>query len=294
MTRAGRDEERRHLSFPRAISELQRLDLEELLQSELAELAAAAGLLEAAERGEGVEAAAVDVHLAGAEAAGNAFGAGGVARPDAAGQAVHGVVRDADRVVVVLVREDGEHGAEDLLAGDGHLRLHTGEDGRLDVVALRQAGRRVGAAEGELGAFLDADADVLADALALLRRGERTQPGFRRARVAWLELRGRPLGDLQYLLLPLARNEHPRSRRARLAGVEERVGDRDAHRLVEVGVVQYDHRRLAAQLQRDSLNRRGGELRDSPPGRRGSGEGDHVYPRMADEHLAERRPEARH
>src|SRR5262249_4560140 len=46
--------------------ELDRLDLEELLEAEASVLAAAAGLLDTAERGDRVEGGAVDLHLAGA------------------------------------------------------------------------------------------------------------------------------------------------------------------------------------------------------------------------------------
>src|SRR6266849_7199006 len=267
----------------RGVSELQRLGLEEFLQTELAQLAAAAGLLEAAEGSQRIEAAAVHVHLAGAEAAGDALGASGVAGPDAAGQAVHRVVGDADRVVVVLVRQDRQHRTEDLLPRDGHRRLHAREDGRLDVVALRQAFWRVGAAQGEQGAFLDARADVLADALPLLGRCERTQPRLRRARVPRLELGRRALRDLQRLVLALARDEHAGPRGAGLAAVEEGVGDRDSHRLVEIRVLEDDARRLAAQLQGDPLDGARRQLRYAPARGGRPGERDHVDARMAHE-----------
>src|SRR3954467_11632310 len=234
-------------------SELHRLHLEELLEPELAQLAAAPRLLEAAERSEGIEAAPVDVHLPGAQAAGDPLGAGGVGRPDAAGEPVHGIIRDPDRVVVVLVRQDGKPGAEDLLAGDGHRRLHAGEDRRLHVIALRQPGRSVWTAGRELRAFLDTGADVFAHAFALLRRGERSEPRLRRARIARLELRRLALRDLQRLSLLLAGNEHAGPGRAGLTGVEERVRDGDAHRLVEIGVVEDDGGGLPAQLKGEPL-----------------------------------------
>src|SRR3954447_20051867 len=95
---------------------------EELLEPELAELAAVPRLLVSAERGERVERRAVHLNLAGADPPCHAPGALFVARPDAAGQAVDRVVGDPHGVVLVVVRHQDEHGPEDLLLGDGHVR----------------------------------------------------------------------------------------------------------------------------------------------------------------------------
>src|SRR3954451_11906923 len=84
-------------------SELQGLDGEELLDAEAAQFPAVAGLLEAAERRERVEHAAVDLHLTRADPAGDRLGALLVAGPHAAGEAVLGVVGDPDRVLLVVV-----------------------------------------------------------------------------------------------------------------------------------------------------------------------------------------------
>ena len=90
----------------------------------LAELAADAGLLVAAEGVPGVEeVVVVDPDRAGAQALGHPHGAGRVAAPDGAGQAVPRVVGHGDRVVVVVDTDDGQDRPEDLLLGDA-------EDGR--------------------------------------------------------------------------------------------------------------------------------------------------------------------
>src|SRR4051794_5048055 len=73
-------------------SEREALALQQLLDREPAVLAAVAGLLVAAEWGNGVEGAAVDLDLAGADAAGDADRAVLVSGPDAAGEAVVAVV----------------------------------------------------------------------------------------------------------------------------------------------------------------------------------------------------------
>src|SRR5436305_2272802 len=82
--------------------ELHGLRLDELLQAELAELAAAARLLEPAEARERVEAAAADVDLARAQAARDAFGPRRVRLLDASREALDGGVRDADGLVLLM------------------------------------------------------------------------------------------------------------------------------------------------------------------------------------------------
>ena len=110
------------------------------------ELAADARLLEPAERAAELEHEAVDGVGAGAHRVGRPRGAAcGVGGPHRAGQAVVGVVGDADRVVDVVVGDHRQHRAEDLLLGDRHLVVDVDEDGRLDVPArgrARAGGRR--------------------------------------------------------------------------------------------------------------------------------------------------------
>src|SRR5215217_5099857 len=148
-------------------SELHRLELLELLQPVPAQLTAMSGLSVATERRQRIEAASVDVHLTGAHPSSHPLRPLHILRPDATGEAVDGAVRDADRVVLVVVRHDGEHGAENLFLRDGHLRRDVREDGGLHVVALREALGLLGTASDELRALTDALLDVLADTRAL-------------------------------------------------------------------------------------------------------------------------------
>src|SRR3954471_14110435 len=156
--------------------ELQRLGLEELLEAELAELAAVAGLLVAAERSQRVEAAAVDLDLAGADLAGDLLGPLRIAGPHAAGEAIDRVVGDLDGLFLGVVGNDREDGTEDLLLLNGHPGAHLGEHGRPHEVALVKTFGRLGAAGKQLGALLDPLVDVVAYALALRRRHQRTKP----------------------------------------------------------------------------------------------------------------------
>ncbi len=78
-----------------------------------------------------------------------------VAGEHRARQAVRRVVGDAHRVVVTVVGDDGQHRAEDLLAGHLGVVVQAGDDGRLD----EEAGVRVGGtptAAGEPAALLRA------------------------------------------------------------------------------------------------------------------------------------------
>src|SRR5258706_15857883 len=156
--------------------QLQRFILQKLLEAEDPGFAAVARLLEAAEGRVHVEGAAVDVDLAGADAARDALRARFVLGPHRAREAVGAVVGDADRVFLVLVGNDGEHRPEDLLLGDAHAVLHLAEHRGPHVVAAgRHALRRFGAAREQLGAFLLALLDVTAHALELRLRSKRSE-----------------------------------------------------------------------------------------------------------------------
>ncbi len=61
---------------------------------------------------------------------------GGVARPGGGSQAEGGVVGDLDGFVDVLDAEEHRDWAEELLAVDGRVARHAGEDGGLEVVAF--------------------------------------------------------------------------------------------------------------------------------------------------------------
>lgn len=75
--------------------ELDGLDLQELLQAEFTQLSATTRLFVASKGRLNIEGSTVDVHLAGAHAAGKTMGLDLVTGPYPAGQAVNGVVGDA-------------------------------------------------------------------------------------------------------------------------------------------------------------------------------------------------------
>src|SRR5205807_5236609 len=126
-----------------------RLRLQVLLEPGDAVLPADAAVLVAAEWHVGADGhPAVDGDEAGPDAAGDGERALERSRRDHAGEPVLALVGNANRVVVVLERDDGEDWAEDLLLSDRHRVVDVDEHRGLDVPALREIGGAA-AAEGE-------------------------------------------------------------------------------------------------------------------------------------------------
>src|SRR6187549_319024 len=150
--------------------ELNRLDLEELLEAITAVFPAMPRLLEAAKWSKWIERRSVDLDLPRTHSTSEGFRTLGVGRPDAAVQTVDRAVGDLGRLVLGVVRDDREHWAEDLLLGDRHVGLHLGKDRRADEVAALEPLWRLGAAGDELRALLLSLLDEASDALALRLR----------------------------------------------------------------------------------------------------------------------------
>src|SRR4051794_15535182 len=121
------------------------------------ELAAEAGLLEAAERrGVTHRRVAVDREVARLDAAGDAQGPAEVAGPDRPRQAVLALVCHADGVRLVLERDDRDDGPEDLLGHGPVLRVDGGEHRRREP---EPGARGHSAAEGHRRAVRDVGRD---------------------------------------------------------------------------------------------------------------------------------------
>src|ERR1700687_199223 len=79
-----------------------------------------------------------------------------------------GIVGDPDRLLLGVIRDDTQHGTENLFLSDRHVVLHVDEHRRLHE-ASRLETVRVTLATGEhLRTFLDALADIRLHALVLL------------------------------------------------------------------------------------------------------------------------------
>src|SRR5262245_52454046 len=126
-----------------------RFRLRELADCIETALAADAARAEAAERYvRGDDAVGVDPHGAGANARRHAMCAPDVERPHAGGEPVDAVVRERDRLVLVIERKHAENRAEDFFPHDPRVAPDACQDGRPHEVAARLSAR---AAAGERG-----------------------------------------------------------------------------------------------------------------------------------------------
>ena len=82
-------------------------------------------------------------------------------------------------------------------------------------------------------------------------------------------------------------HDQPRAGHARLAGRGEHAGDHAVGGRAEVGVVEHDLRRLAAELERDLVEVLGRGVGDRAAGGGGAGEGDLVHAGVAGQRGAE-------
>src|ERR1700722_3521818 len=241
----------------------------------VAHFAAPAGLLVAAERKSGVEdVVAVDPDGAGAELVGDLVGFLDVARPDACGEAVDGVVGFFHDFVEIGEGSRDDDGAEDFLLHDFHIFGGVDEDRRLDEVALVT----VAFAAGDcFRAVLFAGVEETYDAIELLF-------GHERAHVAFGIEAGTDadfLRGLRHAVDDPVENflvdEEARAGAAALAVIEEDGAGGAGDGGVEIGVVENDVGGLAAEFERDFFEVAGAGLDDELADFGGAGEGDFVY-----------------
>ncbi len=166
---------------------------------------------------------------------------------------------------------------EALLAEQLHRRRHLVDDVRRHQHALARA------AIGEFGAggdrIVDQALDV-ADGLGVHHRAER---GRAHARIADRHGRDLRLEACDEILRHALDDDDPLGRHADLALVHEGAERGGLDRLVEIGVVQHDQRRLAAQFEQAGLQMLGRALGDDPADRGRSGEVDAAHRGMIDQ-----------
>ena len=207
-------------------------------------------------------------------------------RRNARRQAVGRVVRQRERLVVVLHPDDRSHRPEDLVAIDGHLRGGVHEERRLEIEAFGPALEAL-AARGELRAFLASELDVAQVLLELLLVDDGADVGALLQRVVDLQLFHLLNQRRNEAVVDSSRDDEPARRRAALAGGEERALQRHVHRGVEVRVVEHHLRILAAHLELHLGEARRAVLRHAPPDRRGAGEANSVYVRTIREQFSD-------
>ncbi len=128
----------------------------------------------------------------------------------------------------------------------------------------------------------------------MLRADERPQLGCLVEGIADADLPGPRRDRLHEVLVHRLLDEQARPGRAALAVEREDLGHDGVDGSVEVRVREHDDRRLAAELEREPLERRSGVRHDGRAGRRLAGERDQVDAGMGDERRAGRLAEAVH
>src|SRR5207253_7125030 len=127
--------------------------------------------------------------------------------------------------------------------------------------------------------------DEARNGLAVRRRDQRAHLRRLVAGIADLQLARRLDEQLDEAIVGRALDEDARARAAVLARVVEDGVRRSGRGLLEVGVGEDDVRGLAAELERDALDRRGGAGHHAPTDLGRAGEADLRAVRMLDEPL---------
>src|SRR5450759_3491493 len=175
-----------------------------------------------------------------------------VARPYRRGEAVVDAVRPLERLLLVAELLHRDDRAEHLFHHDLVLRSVRHDDGR----RVPRAGLFDSRATGEhFRSGLPGTIDEAGYANRLLLRDERAHLGVVGERVSDLERADGRNEIAQQLVVNLRPGDDARGGRAVLAGVEEAADLDPLHDLLEVGVVEDDHRGFASQLEVDALER---------------------------------------
>ena len=204
---------------------------------------------------------------------------GAVARPDRAGETERRVVRDPDRVRLVLERDDRGDRAEDLLLRDPVVVRRLDDRARVPVPRpVRDVAAKRGSPSTNDATFSRWSAEISGPISVGSSAGS---PTFTFAVAATNQLEKPVVGRLL--------DEDARASTAVLARVvEDRVrGGRGGS--VEIRVREDDVGRLAAELERHALDRPGGALHDESPDLGRAGEADLRDVGMLDESLPDDR-----
>ena len=202
-----------------------------------------------------------------------------VARPDRAREPVRRVVREPHRVLLVLERDDGRHRPEHLLPRDPIVVRGLDERARVPVArSVRRPTReqRLAVDEGR-------------HRLAVRGRDERPHLGRIVQRIADADAAGGLDEVVQKSVVDRLLDQDARARAAVLAGVVEHGVRRRRGGPLQIGVGEDHVRGLAAELERDALDRRRRALHHLPADLRRAREADLGHVRVLDEPRADDR-----
>ena len=179
-----------------------------------------------------------------------------IARIKIGRQPVFRVIRHADRFLIVLEAEQGDHRAKNLLACERHIFCDIAHNGGFKEGAAQ---RMPLAAQGDFGPFLRGVADQLLHLLDRRHIDQRPLFDTGSHSVADFERSNRARKLFRKCIIDAVLNQEPIRANAGLAHVAEFRCQRTCHRGIKVRVVEHDERRVAAEFER-YLFHRGGAL----------------------------------
>src|SRR5579859_1658015 len=241
------------------------LVLQELADALEAALAADPRLPVPAERREQRRARGVVRHGPGAQAPRGALGQVDVIGVDRGRQSVGRAVGDLDRLVIRAVAEHREHGPEDLLLGDPHVRPHVGEYGRLEIEPVRQV-RGLPAPGRHPRTFILTGLDVSGYPLELPAGAKRTEVRGGVSRVTHPEPGQAGNDGVHHVVAPLRRYDQAGEGYTDLPLERDEPRHQRRQHAVQGDVLIEDRRRLAAELERDVRDPAGARGHHRPPG----------------------------
>ena len=219
---------------------------------------------------------AVQRHVAGFQAPGDAVGPGHVSRVHIAVEPVRRVVGDGHGLVVAVVGQHHHHRPEGLLPHGVHVRRAVGQQGRSHEVAGQV---RTLASAHQRGAISHPAADEFLHAVPLAFRDQRTDEGVAQGGIPHLQHPGHRLQRGHQLVVEAGVADHPGGCRADLSTVEAPHAGYRPDGGIHVRVLGHDQRTLAAQLHQHPGHRCGTVGHDPLSDGRRPGEADHVHVR---------------
>ena len=192
------------------------------------------------------------------------------------GKAIDRVVRDAHGVIVIVIGDRNEHGAEDFLASHPHLGRDVGEQCR-EVERASVESLRASPAADDPCALIKSGLHIALDAIALSEIDEWPHRRALDRGWAWRDAAKEFADGGDGLFVARPRDQDAGRERTALPA-DERRAERSRHgRAADVvEIVEQDHCRLASKFQEHLGHMLGGRSHDGLAGCGGAGEGDHV------------------